>query len=40
MVFQHTAVKDAGFKLKESELLVQGLKAPGARHVLAQRQIQ
>ncbi|MCB1048697.1 MAG: hypothetical protein KDC10_15995, partial [Calditrichaeota bacterium] len=25
LVFQHTAVKEAGFKLRESELLVQGL---------------
>lgn len=31
--FQHTALKEAGFKLRESALLVQGLKALGAQHV-------
>lgn len=33
LAFQHTALKEAGFKLKESALLVHGLKALGLEHV-------
>lgn len=33
LAFQHTALKEAGFKRKESALLVHGLKALGAEHV-------
>ncbi len=33
LVFQHTALKEAGFKLRESALLVQALKALGPERV-------
>lgn len=36
LAFQHTALKEAGFKLRESALLVHGLKALGAEHATSE----
>ncbi len=33
LVFEHTALKEAGFKLRESQLLVQALKALGEERI-------
>jgi len=33
LVFEHTALKEAGFKLRESGLIVQALKALGQEHI-------
>lgn len=36
ITFEHTALKETGFKLRESELIVQALKSMGSKHVTAE----
>jgi hypothetical protein len=36
LVFENTALKEAGFKLRESALIVQGLKSLGREHITTQ----